>query len=189
MSIKTKKETENKIIREWNEMETGVDFNFTYAPGITEEQILGFELAGEFWSQHLTDDISINLFVEMADYLPENVIGGALPAIETNVKYEDYRSNLEQDITSNIDSLVNSNQQDETDKFTAYFTSQYEDDGYKVDNNEYIKMTRANAKALDLVSAQDNELDGYIVMRDLNGVEDGNLNNIRWNYDYQSSVV
>ncbi len=26
-----------------------VEFNFSFAPGISDEQILGFELAGEMW--------------------------------------------------------------------------------------------------------------------------------------------
>ena len=170
-------------------METGIDFNFTYAPGVSLDQMIGFEMAGEFWSQHLADDVSINIFVEMTDYLPENVIGGALPGIEDNVRYEDFRDHLKQDITSGIDSLINYNQQDETDKFTAYFSSQYEENGYKVDNNEYLKMTRANAKALNLIDPHDTELDGYILMRDLDGVGDGDLNSIQWHYDYSDNEI
>ncbi len=66
-------------------LDTGTQFNFTYAPGTSLEQMIGFEMAGEFWSQQLADNVSINIFVEMTDYLPENVIGGALPGIEDNV--------------------------------------------------------------------------------------------------------
>ena len=32
-----------------------VDFNFSFAEGATDDQILGFELAGEIWSQYLVD--------------------------------------------------------------------------------------------------------------------------------------
>ena len=169
---------------------TETQFNFTYAPGVSLEQMIGFEIAGEFWSQHLADNVSINIFVEITDYLPENVIGGSLPGIEDNVRYEDYRRQLEQDITSDVDILINYNQQDETDKFTAYFTSQFQEtDGYKVDNNEYIKMTRANAKALDLIDPHDTGLDGYILMRDLDGVGDGDLNSVQWHYDYSDNDI
>ena len=172
-----------------NGFESGTQFDFSYAPGTSQEQILGFEMAGEFWSQHLADDVSINLYVEMTDYLPDNVIGGALPAIEDNIEYEDYRRNIRRDRTSGVDYLVERNQQDETDKFTAYFSSKYEDEGYKVDNNEYLNMTRANAKALDLVNPDSSELDGYILMRDLDGVNDGGLKNIRWDYDYSDNNI
>ena len=70
-------------------METGVEFNFSFAPGISEEQIIGIELAGEMWGNYLGDtqqsingdDIHntvINIHVEVAsDLLPENVIGGS----------------------------------------------------------------------------------------------------------------
>lgn len=171
------------------DLQLGTQFDFSYAPGTTAEQMLGFEMAGEFWSHYLKDNVTINLHVEMTDYLPENVIGGALPAIQDNVKYADYRNKLKLDRTSSVDSLINNNQQNETDKFTAYFSGQYHDKGYKIDNNEYLNMTRANAKALGLVSARSTNLDGYIMMRNLDGVNDGNLNNIRWNHDYQSNLI
>ncbi|MGL5942942.1 MAG: NF038122 family metalloprotease [Waterburya sp.] len=170
-------------------LEVGTQFEFSYAPGTTAEQIIGFEMAGEFWSHYLKDNVTMNFHVEMTDYLPENVIGGALPAIQDNVRYQDYRNKLQQDITSSVDSLINNNQQNEPDRFTAYFNSQYYDKGYKIDNNEYLNMTRANAKALGLVNAQSTNLDGYIMMRNLDGVNDGNLNNIRWNYDYQNNLI
>lgn len=51
-------------------IDTGTQFNFTYAPGVSLDQMIGIEMAGEFWSQHLADDVSINIFVEMTDYLP-----------------------------------------------------------------------------------------------------------------------
>ena len=167
----------------------GVDFNFTYAPGVSLEQMIGFEMAGEFWSQHLDDNASINIFVEMTDYLPENVIGGSLPGIEDEVLYSTFRQKLEQDITSDVDSLINENQQGQTNKFTAYFSSQYEEDGYTVKSNEYMKMTRANAKALDIIDPHDSGLDGYILIRDLDGVDDGALNSIRWHYDYSDNSI
>ena len=168
----------------------GTQFDFSFAPGTTHQQIIGFEMAGEFWSQYLTDNVSINIHVEMTEYLPENVIGGALPAIEDNIKYEKYRRNLKKDRISGLDYSIERNQQDETDKFTAYFSSKYDiDEGYKVDNNEYINMTRANAKALGLVRSKSNQLDGYILMRDLDGWNDGGLNNVRWDYNYNDNYI
>ncbi len=169
---------------------SGTQFNFSYAPGVTTEQIIGFEMAGDFWSQQLSDNVTINLFVEMTDYLPKDVIGGALPAIEDNISYSTYRNNLQQDITSDIDTLVNQNQQNDRDKFTAYFDAEYSSNGYyKVDNNEYMKMTSANAKALNIIDPHDTGLDGYILMRNLDGVGDGSLNNVRWSYNYESDVI
>ena len=61
-----------------NGINPGVEFNFSFAEGATNEQILGFELAGEIWSQYLGDtfngeDLDINIHVEIGDdLLPDN---------------------------------------------------------------------------------------------------------------------
>ncbi len=172
------------------EMNIGTEFNFTYAPGVSFEQMMGFELAGQFWSSHLSDNVSINIFVEITDALPENVIGGALPGFVDNVLYSDFRNALEADVTSEVDTLINNNQQVDRNSYTAYFDSQFDDiTGYKVKNNQYMEMTRANAKALNLIDKDSSELDGYIVTRDLNGSGESGLESLAWNYDYTDSPV
>ncbi len=160
---------------------TGVDFNFSFAPGVTDEQILGFELAGEMWSQHLGDthmkveegkDFTVNIHVEVTDdLLPDNVLGGAFPAIETGKRYKDfYKAAVKDASTLNDQKIVDSLL--DTDKVDVLV-------GDRVVGNDHMQMTRANMKALDLVKADDKELDGYIVINDLS-----NLSNIEWNYDY-----
>lgn len=118
------------------------EFNFSYAPGTSLEQMLCFEIAGGVWSNYLADNVTINIHVEMTDQLPVGVIGGALPGIRADQPYETWRNQLASDRTSADDHFVFNNQQDDTDKFTALI------DGYKVDNNYKLKITRANAKAL-----------------------------------------
>lgn len=86
-------------------IELGTQFDFSFAPGTTQEQILGFEMAGEIWSQYLTDDVTINIYVELTDQLPENVIGGALPGMKKDIKYEKVWEQMSSDITS-IDDLT-----------------------------------------------------------------------------------
>ena len=54
--------------------EPGVEFNFSFADGATDEQILGFELAGEIWSQYLVDtfngeNLDINIHVDIEVFL------------------------------------------------------------------------------------------------------------------------
>jgi hypothetical protein len=175
-------------------IDTGTQFNFEYAPGVTLDQMMGFEMAGQFWSEYLADNVSINIFVEMTDTLPENVIGGALPGIEDRVRYSTFRQKLSQDITSNVDSLINYNQQNDLDKFTAYFEAEYDTNGYyKVDNNQYMKMTRANAKALDIIDPHDSGLDGYILMSDLSNLtfnqDSDSSNDLKWHYGFDSNTV
>ena len=160
---------------------TGVDFNFSFAPGVTDEQILGFELAGEMWSQHLGDthikveegkDFTVNIHVEVTNrLLPDNVLGGAFPAIETGEKYKDFYEAITNDVSTQNDQIVVDSLLD-TDKIDILV-------GDRVVDNDYMQMTRANLKALNIVKADDDELDGYIIINDLR-----NLSNLEWNYDY-----
>jgi hypothetical protein len=153
------------------------NFNFSYAPGTSLEQMLGFEMAGSVWSNYLTDNATINIYVETTDRLPKDVIGGALPGIRANQSYKTWRNQLASDRKSADDQFVFNNQQDDADKFTALI------DGYKIDNNYKIKMTRANAKALGMLNGNDTALDGYLLMNKLSG------QSVAWNYDVLSNNV
>jgi hypothetical protein len=149
-----------------------VNFNFSYAPGTSLQQMVGFETAGRIWSSYLTDNVTVNLHAGVSSSLPSNVIGGALPGIQANQRYETWRTRLASDITSAHDLQVYQNQQDDPDKFTALI------DGYKVDNNETLNVTRANAKALGMLSGGSTALDGSIVLSDLSA------SSFSWSYDY-----
>ena len=160
---------------------TGVEFNFSFAPGITDEQILGFELAGEMWSQYLGDthtkieegkDFTVNIHVEVTDnLLPDNVLGGAFPAIETGKRYKDFHKAILNDVSTLNDQKVVDNLLD-TDKIDILV-------GDRVVGNDHMHMTRANLKALNIIKADDDKLDGYIVINDLS-----DINSVDWNYDY-----
>lgn len=158
-----------------NEIDIGIDFNFSFAPGITEEQILGFEIAGEIWSQHLADsyqgnDLEINIYVEASDdLLPENIVGGAFPTIETEIKYSDIYDAIQNDITTDADQIVADNLLDKN-KIDVLVDNQI------IDKNFKTHITRANMKALGMVAGDSSELDGYILLNNF----DGSL----WNYDY-----
>ncbi|MGB5709949.1 MAG: NF038122 family metalloprotease [Waterburya sp.] len=174
--------------------ETGLDFNFTYAPGTTEDQILGVELAGEMWSNYLgdthqyidKDDVlqiektTINIHVQVtSDLLPENVIGGAFPAVYKE-KYEDVYDALTGDVTTSndqlaVDTLFNNSSSFDNKKTQILVNGE-------VDENDKIQLTRANLKALDLIDVTKDDyqkLDGYIVLSDLS-----NFSSVEWNYDY-----
>ncbi len=69
-------------------------FEFSYAPGTTQEQILGFEMAGQIWSSYLTDNVTVNIHVEISNQLPTNVLGGALPGIQAKYKFDEFLKNL-----------------------------------------------------------------------------------------------
>ena len=158
---------------------SGVDFNFSFAPGVIDEQILGFEIAGDVWSQYLNDtykgeDLEINIHVQIGDdILPDNIVGGAFPAIETGIRYKKIYKKLKKDITTEtdeiaVDSLLGKK------KFDVLVGENI------IDGNKKMQATRANLKALGMIKEKDyDQLDGFIVMNSL-----VNADSVSWNYDY-----
>ena len=147
-----------------------MDFDFTYADGTTWDQMIAFEMAGELWSDYLGDNMTVNIHVEMTDILPDNVIGGALPAMVNDVSYADFRNAYEADAGAwekeNVFTGLPLIHEYGKEKFQARV-----DLGYKsyIEDSSSLDMTRANAKALgiDAVDSHSTELDGYIMMSDL----------------------
>jgi hypothetical protein len=154
-----------------------VTFNFTYTPGTTLQQMMGFEIAGRIWSTYLKDDATINIHAGMSNDMPSHVIGGALPGIMADQRYETWRRKMDQDKLSADDRTATSHMNSERIKFTSLI------DGTKVDNNEELKLTRANAKALGMLNKTDAKLDGYILLNNLPN------QSVRWSYDYQRSTT
>jgi hypothetical protein len=147
------------------DINSGTQFNFTYGLGVTQDQMIGFEIAGMIWQSYLADPVTINIHVQPAAQadLGTGVIGGAIPGVINNQTYSSWRSSFINDKTSANDNLAVSNFGEDTTKFTALI------DGYKIDNNRYMNINRANAKSLGLVAGNDSTLDGVIVMSDLAG--------------------
>ncbi|MEO1691830.1 MAG: NF038122 family metalloprotease, partial [Cyanobacteria bacterium J06631_6] len=149
-------------------MDSGLQFDFTFAEGTSSEQMLTFEIAGMMWSDYITDDMTVNIHVEMTNALPDNVIGGALPAIVAKQDYGEFLDAYEADITSNRDqrsfSGMSQIKQGGIEKFQAVV-----DLGVKsfVKNSPTLNLTSANAKSLGLVDSHSQALDGYILMNDL----------------------
>ncbi len=73
-------------------------FNFTFDPGTTVLQMLGFEIAGRVWAKYLTDNVTVNLQVGVSSGLSNKVIGGALPGMRASQNYFDYRTALSADL-------------------------------------------------------------------------------------------
>ncbi|MEO1342040.1 MAG: NF038122 family metalloprotease [Cyanobacteria bacterium J06635_13] len=149
-------------------MDSGLQFDFTFAEGTSSEQMLAFEIAGMMWSDYITDDMTVNIHVEMTDALPDNVIGGALPAIIAKQDYGEFLDAYQADITSNRDqrsfSGMSRIEHGGIERFQAVV-----DLGVKsfVKNSPTLNLTSANAKSLGLVDSHSQALDGYILMNDL----------------------
>lgn len=139
-----------------------VQINFSYGTGITSDQMLGMEIAGEIWSSYLTDDATVNIHVETTDGLPEGIVGGALPGIETKLKYKKYRGHLNANQSSLEDRIATETPSSQGDELKTVAN------GYEIkDDNEYINLTRANAKAVGLYPKDNEELDGYILSKSI----------------------
>ena len=167
-------------------METGLQFDFSYGADTSWEQMVAFETAGMMWSDYIADDMTVNIHVEMTDTLPDNVIGGALPGMVSDINYTTFRNAYRADITSwadkeSFDSLSLMREGyggigpgGTWEKFEAII-----DMGSTVvmQDSSDLNMTRANAKALGLLHGNDRSLDGYIKMNNLSGTS------LKWDYD------
>jgi hypothetical protein len=147
-------------------------FDFSFAPGTSLEQIIGFEMAGEIWSHYLKDDVTINIYVETTSALPTNVIGGALPGMKKAVNYDNLWKEMSEDITSSDDLLAFNNLPSVNKEFSALVG------GTEISKTKDMKLTNANAKALDILEGQSDKLDGYILMSNLSG-----QSNVSWDYN------
>jgi hypothetical protein len=71
--------------------------------------MMGFELAGRIWSQHLRDSITVNIHVGMSNNLPMGVIGGALPGITPRQQFSQFYQRYSADIQSADDQTAFAN--------------------------------------------------------------------------------
>ena len=158
-------------------------FNFTYDLGVTTEQKTAFEMAGKMWSNLLNDNATINVHISMVNSadMPDNVLGGAVPFFTVENNYGDVRNSMIDDATTRDDNTaVNTLEAD-----TTWYTAVNADGGNSSTfmRSSHLALTRANAKALNIIDSNSQTLDGLIVMNDLSNTGLG------WNYNYTSDSV
>jgi hypothetical protein len=145
-----------------------MNFVFTYAPGTTLEQMTAFETAGRLWGSYLTDNVTVNIYVEPTDTLPVGVAGGALMGVQADQSYSTWRDRLVADSKSGTDRSIQQRLPADNGSFTA-FVNEIDADGITTSNkleqtSSTLNLSRANAKALGLTNGQGAALDGYILM-------------------------
>ena len=154
-----------------------ITFDFSYEPGTSQQQMLGFEMAGQIWSSYLDDDITVRIHVGITDMLKDDVIGGALPRLRARQNYGEFYEQLKNDATSSDDNTAHSNLHSYGSGSSMYYEAEFETTGTWTQDK--ITLTRANAKAIGMVPPHRKNLDGFILMSDLSSYSD-----IHWNYDY-----
>lgn len=165
-----------------------LSFNFTFSENtpLTVRSI--FWDAGDAWSKQFTDDVVVNIFVDYGT-LPTNVLAGSRPAM-TRVMYSEFLTRLRQDKSSQDGSKYVSQDYDDAYALSSlpngssfkYLRNTYNASNNswggsnQVDNEDKIWLTRANAKALGIItqnSSYDSEFDASIRIN----------NTTAWNYD------
>lgn len=166
------------------------NFNFSFDPGTTLQQMVGFEMAGRYWSAFLNDNTSLNIHVGVSSELGRNVIGGALPGMRASQSYSGYRNALDHGSKS-ADDVTALNHLAFGSSFTAGFSTV--DNGFwrtRVESRETLNMTRAVAKAAGLSLTDGNTaLDGYILFSNLSDATTSTGQAVRWSYDYTGSSI
>jgi hypothetical protein len=177
-----------------------LNFNFTYAPGTTLQQMVGMEMAGRLWSSYLKDPVTINIHVGVvsSSTLPTNVIGGALPGIQADQQVGTVRDRLTVEAGNlNYAAALSGSYDGRSfdDKVAATWNkgtklSTYVDftvDG-EFDSDLFqtstLNVNRANAKAMGLSVSNTSSLDGYILFSNLVGARTSTGQTISWNYNY-----
>ena len=144
-----------------------VTFNFFPTEGTSQEVLDAFTIAGDLWSSHLQDDVTINIGIGF-ETLPENIIGGANPDM-VRVKYKDVINQLIQDQTSSDDAqginylptAINGGINRLISNTGDWFGLSHVDDGIRD-----VWMTSANAKALGIIDGNSSNIDGFITLSD-----------------------
>lgn len=158
-----------------------MNIELSFAPGTSLQQMIAFEVAAQAWESHLGDEVTVNLHVGMTDALPNNVMGGALPGIESNEKFKKYFEYLQEDATSTTDreAIESLSGLANDDKEVNVLTL-----GSEIEGVDELKLTRANAKAVGLYDKNDEHLDGYILLNNLNHQE-----GMSWQYEAPAPVA
>jgi len=152
----------------------GVTFNFSPAGGTPANVIQGFNDAAARWAAILTDPVTVNFDIAFST-LGAGILGGA-SSDRATFTYTNTRNALTSNATSGDDSNTVANLQGggafsilinrTTDNpFGSGSATPYLDNDGDA-NNTTIRMTRANAKALGLISAADAARDADITFSD-----------------------
>ena len=161
-----------------------MQFNFSYAQGVSQIQMAAFEMAGKIWASYLTDNVTINIAVDVQKDFAGNTIAGAI-ARTNDYSFSTYANALKNDADpTNTDLKVVSSQTVNGSSFEARYDAIVSNQLVSQQQvGSKLSINSANAKSVGSVgrgidTKASNVLDGYIVMRDLTGT------NTSWSYNF-----
>lgn len=144
--------------------------NFTPAPGMDPLALAGFQAAAARWTNVLHDNVQVNLNIGFLEL--EAGVLGSTGSTQELFSYDDYRNALAKDAWSGNDKTAVSNLSTAsclnvimngtgTNPSGIGSATPFLDDNCDANNNS-IRMTRANARAVGLSDARDDVSDGEI---------------------------
>ncbi len=151
-------------------------FNFTYAPGTTLDQMIGYEMAGQYWSNYLANDVTLNFFIEPTNALPTNVIGGSIPGVvqaswaQVGTDFRMAHSLPGKASVNQQIALNNEYSQLSLNSLADTYSNALSTQATTIAGVNTINLTRANAKALGVINGNDPGLDGYILVSNLSNL-------------------
>jgi hypothetical protein len=148
--------------------------NFIPTPGMSQQSLAGFQAAANRWQSVLHDDVTVNLNINFST-LGTGILGST-GSTRGSLSYAGYREALTDDAWGNTDAAaVASLSQAACLKVFMNGTNANPSgvgsgntflDSDCDANNQTIRMTWANARALGLTAAHDNTVDGSVAFSD-----------------------
>ncbi|WP_288380875.1 NF038122 family metalloprotease [uncultured Massilia sp.] len=147
-----------------------LEFKFTYDPSMDQRALAGFQAAADLWSSAFTDKVTVNLNIGFTA-LGTGILGstGSTRYVSS---YDNFRNALKNDISTPFDQKAVSGMSTKSCLSVVMNGTAVNPNGVGsatpfLDNNcnannNTIRMTQANARALGLYTAQDNASDGNI---------------------------
>lgn len=133
-----------------------LSFEFTFSDNTPMEVRSVFWAAGDAWSKQLTDDVTVNIFVDYGT-LPTNVLAGTRPAM-IQKPYSEFLAGLSQDKSTQDNTKYISQDYDDARALSKLQNStnfrylRKNSSATETVIGDTISLTRANAKALGLIA-------------------------------------
>ncbi|MDJ0676876.1 MAG: NF038122 family metalloprotease [Calothrix sp. MO_167.B42] len=155
--------------------------NLTYGASVTEEQKEAAELAALIWEHYITDDITVNIHMDMSE-LRWGKMGTAIPNLRNNINYDQFRIAAEEEAklagqnTYFLPTAINPEY-----SLASGYKAIYKDVNRTTLEANYSEMliTSANAKALGFNFDSRSVLHGYIQLN----------SRYNWSYKYAQGTV